>query len=89
MVIRWSEHKNRETWKAVHCAGLRITQGVPVQPQATLPEANSGLGTFPPSGTNTPHWKNLLPFGADMRVPKRPADFRLVARIRELSSSCL
>jgi len=60
-----------------------------VQPQATLPEANSGLGTFPPSGTNTPHWKNLLPFGADMRVPKRPADFRLVARIRELSSSCL
>lgn len=32
-----------------------------MQPQATLPEANSGLGTFPPSGTNTPHWKNLLP----------------------------
>lgn len=38
-----------------------------MQPQATLPEANSGLGTFPPAGANTRHWKNLLPFGADMR----------------------
>ena len=48
-----------------------------MQSQATLPEANSWLGTFPPSGTHTRHWQNI-PFDADMRAPKRPADFRLV-----------